>query len=877
MAAAEVKARLSRAIHGLTVQLATHGGGAACSDGPDGRGGALLQVWMPSQAPDGTTVLSAQGLPFAVAGVGDLLALFRCVSCRYRFSTDESKPALMGAIGRVYSSCEPEMCNDLQKYDKEVYLRVSEAQRCRVQSTLVMPVFDGVWGPDGGAAATAGGGGDGGGGGGGGAPHAPVAVLEVVQSGREVMFPEVMGWMRACLQEVNLSTRDLESLRLELALGSSDEFQPAEDAAAAAAAGAAAAGAAAAPSQPVPVPQPAAAAPRVSADGRSPGGSAASPGGRSAGAQRLVPEGEAAAALAAAVTAATAARRQARSGDSSAPGSDGRPRAAGEPSSGAAAAAGTGTGVRVKQEASSQPGGVGSGGSGSGSAAGLGGVPTPEELRGLSADAMLALLPAGGSDPDRAQRVLAAIAAAAVTSPAALEALQRWHLRQGGEQRGGGGGRAAAAGAAGGEEDGDEDIADVDGADSASSDGGGDDAGGAGPAAPRSASADAAARVAAAAVAAAAAQPLGAGRRLTYEDLQSQFGVGLKEAAVNLGICATTLKRACRRHGITRWPRRQIAKLNRALAQAGYSGSEPGAVERTANATTGLSQAQAAAAAAASAPIAVPGAGGSGAAAAAAAPAPASASAPSGAIYLAHPGGGPLPVVVAGGAPLYAHPHAHHHAHAGVQIAFAPGSYPPAQMTAVPDGRGGYVLTSAPAPPPVMLQGGAGSAGSSLSSALAQAAAAPEPGVAPAPAASYVLVQGQNGQQQLVMLAPQQQLQQQQQQQQPGAYAAMAPGHPHAHAHHVAYLQLAPAAPQHGHQQPAAAAGMGGLDGAGFLDLMDGDDDLIMPSGGVDALIRELAGATPPPGTAPVPIPGTAPGAPGGAGGGQGDLAGVWD
>lgn len=39
--------------------------------------------------------------------------------------------------------------------------------------------------------------------------------------------------------------------------------------------------------------------------------------------------------------------------------------------------------------------------------------------------------------------------------------------------------------------------------------------------------------------------------------LQSQFGVGLREAAQNLRICPTTLKRACRRHGITRWPRRQ--------------------------------------------------------------------------------------------------------------------------------------------------------------------------------------------------------------------------------------------------------------------------------------------------------------------------------
>lgn len=103
------------------------------------------------------------------------------------------------------------------------------------------------------------------------------------------------------------------------------------------------------------------------------------------------------------------------------------------------------------------------------------------------------------------------------------------------------------------------------------------------------------------------------GVRLTLEDLQSHFGVGLKEAANRLGICPTTLKRACRcvclglecvlgwlacrwclectcrpegarcacsshppvllgrpcparrRHGIQRWPRRQLQKVNKAL------------------------------------------------------------------------------------------------------------------------------------------------------------------------------------------------------------------------------------------------------------------------------------------------------------------------
>ena len=38
-----------------------------------------------------------QGLPYSINGVGDLLALFRCISCKYKFSTDSSKPQQMGA------------------------------------------------------------------------------------------------------------------------------------------------------------------------------------------------------------------------------------------------------------------------------------------------------------------------------------------------------------------------------------------------------------------------------------------------------------------------------------------------------------------------------------------------------------------------------------------------------------------------------------------------------------------------------------------------------------------------------------------------------------------------------------------------------------
>ena len=47
-----------------------------------------------------------QGLPFCVAGVGDLLALFRCISCRYCFGTNIDKPDLLGAPGRVFTTME---------------------------------------------------------------------------------------------------------------------------------------------------------------------------------------------------------------------------------------------------------------------------------------------------------------------------------------------------------------------------------------------------------------------------------------------------------------------------------------------------------------------------------------------------------------------------------------------------------------------------------------------------------------------------------------------------------------------------------------------------------------------------------------------------
>lgn len=60
---------------------------------------------------------------------------------------------------------------------------------------------------------------------------------------------------------------------------------------------------------------------------------------------------------------------------------------------------------------------------------------------------------------------------------------------------------------------------------------------------------------------------------LTLEDISKYFHLPINEVSVELGVCATVLKKICRRNGIPRWPHRQIKSLDRMISS--WKSAEP--------------------------------------------------------------------------------------------------------------------------------------------------------------------------------------------------------------------------------------------------------------------------------------------------------------
>jgi hypothetical protein len=62
---------------------------------------------------------------------------------------------------------------------------------------------------------------------------------------------------------------------------------------------------------------------------------------------------------------------------------------------------------------------------------------------------------------------------------------------------------------------------------------------------------------------------------LTPDSLRACFGKPLHEAARTLGICATAIKRICRKMGIKEWPFQHITPIKKRLAQLQSSTATP--------------------------------------------------------------------------------------------------------------------------------------------------------------------------------------------------------------------------------------------------------------------------------------------------------------
>jgi len=492
------------------------------------RTGALVQVWMPEMCRDGNMVLQTKGLPFSISGVGDLLALFRCVSCRYRFITDISKPHLMGVIGRVYSSGQPELCYDVQRYDSSVYLRASEAQRCRVHSTLVTPVYLSA------------------------ERERAVSVVEVSHHDKDVKFLEIINRLSACLESVQLYMADIDinnvsfglrnwavdvaQIGVDTVVKAESEFgqeyevtPPGYNPLVWAPTGS--------PQETADMDKHAVPAPAPPMGGWTPSrafpprGRPTVPGVASAPAIRIPTKGDFVS--------------RSASGPLS--------RHFLPPRSGFVSKSRSGPLTRPSNLHSAPP-------------CSRQGILSPQwshengSLHGIdfSAGPLAASQPAALSTIRNVMEPLPAstgLEALNIPPPASsplpsIDVPAQPELYSS-------------------DSDGFSDVSDGEDGDNEKSG--------------KDSKPETDAEGGQLERANSSGQTTkndnrlggGAGKRLTFKDLQGCFGVGLKEAAAQLGICPTTLKRACRRNGISRWPSRQISKLSKAWHQMGYQGSPP--------------------------------------------------------------------------------------------------------------------------------------------------------------------------------------------------------------------------------------------------------------------------------------------------------------
>ncbi|KAL2537924.1 Protein NLP2 [Forsythia ovata] len=101
----------------------------------------LIQIWVPIKR-GGRHFLTTYNQPFSLNSNSKGLAEYRGVSRNYQFAAEEDSKELVGLPGRVFLNKLPEWTPDVRFFKREEYPRVEHAQQYKVSGSLALPVFE---------------------------------------------------------------------------------------------------------------------------------------------------------------------------------------------------------------------------------------------------------------------------------------------------------------------------------------------------------------------------------------------------------------------------------------------------------------------------------------------------------------------------------------------------------------------------------------------------------------------------------------------------------------------------------------------------------------------------------------------------------------
>ncbi|KAK6118695.1 hypothetical protein DH2020_047552 [Rehmannia glutinosa] len=101
----------------------------------------LIQIWVPVKR-GGRQVLTTNNQPFSLNPTFKNLQDYRDVSRNYQFAADQDSKEFIGLPGRVFLNKLPEWTPDVRFFKREEYPRVSYAQQYDVRGSLALPVFE---------------------------------------------------------------------------------------------------------------------------------------------------------------------------------------------------------------------------------------------------------------------------------------------------------------------------------------------------------------------------------------------------------------------------------------------------------------------------------------------------------------------------------------------------------------------------------------------------------------------------------------------------------------------------------------------------------------------------------------------------------------